>query len=187
MGYDKEHKGWKLLSPNHNPSIFWSNSVRFLEDQCWEDRTDAMPIKETDAIFYNDAADIEDLSYSKEDEFNKELSQPLDNIYHPPSKEDLVLEGDPFSPEPSPKDSEHYKLSTVPDISSPEPSEISITPTGQASDRMTNFEHQPSCKVSPMLDPKTLSKHIAEQYLDSSKALRQHQNYFNQFHSAWEL
>ncbi|KAJ1572182.1 hypothetical protein NDA15_006802 [Ustilago hordei] len=172
VGYDEEHKGWKLLSPNHNPSVFWSNSVRFLEDQCWEDRTDAMPIKETDAIFYDNTADIEDLSYSEEDEFDEELSQPLDDIYHPPSEEDLTLEGDPFSPNPSPED--------------PEPSEISTTPTGQASDGTTNFEHRPSREVSPMPDPKTLSRQVNEEYLDSSETLRKYQNYFNQFHSAWE-
>ncbi|SAM86010.1 uncharacterized protein UBRO_21019 [Ustilago bromivora] len=101
MGYHEEDKGWKLLSPKHNPSVFWSNSVRFLEDQCWEDRTNTMPIKETNAIFYNDIADIEDLSYSKEDEFDEELTQPLEDIYHPPSEEDLALEGDLFLPEPS--------------------------------------------------------------------------------------
>ncbi|SAM83973.1 uncharacterized protein UBRO_20797 [Ustilago bromivora] len=162
MGYDEEHKGWKLLSPNHNPSVFWSNPVRFLEDQCWEDRTDMMPIKETNAIFYNNTANIEDLSYSEEDEFDEELTQPLEDIYHPPSEEDLALKGDLFSPEPS-------------EIPPPEPSKLLTIPSEMASD------------VSPMPDLRTIPYSIAEQYFKLDESLRQHQSYFEKFHKTWQL
>ncbi|SAM79905.1 uncharacterized protein UBRO_20569 [Ustilago bromivora] len=99
--YDKEHKGWRFLAPSHNPPIFWSNSACFLQDKSWNDRTDTILIQDTDALHYNDLADVEDLGYDTIDEHDEELQQPLDNIYCPPPEPDTAFEGDssPLDPQ----------------------------------------------------------------------------------------
>ncbi|SYW77410.1 uncharacterized protein UHO2_07252 [Ustilago hordei] len=38
ISYDDEHKGWKFHTPEHTPSIRWSNSATFHEDKGWHDR-----------------------------------------------------------------------------------------------------------------------------------------------------
>ncbi|KAJ1600679.1 hypothetical protein NDA14_002617 [Ustilago hordei] len=38
IGYDDEHKGWKFHTPEHMPSIQWSNSATFPEDKSWHDQ-----------------------------------------------------------------------------------------------------------------------------------------------------
>jgi len=103
VGYDEEHKGWKLISPKHNPTVFWSNSVRFQEHLSWEDRTDTVPIDETDIVYYADPADFEDLSYEEVDEHDEQYERPLADLYKPPTDQELASEGDflPLVPSPS--------------------------------------------------------------------------------------
>ncbi|SPC68106.1 uncharacterized protein UHOD_12326 [Ustilago sp. UG-2017b] len=101
VGYDEEHKGWKFLAPSHNLPIFWSNSAHFLQDKSWNNCTDMILIQDTDALHYNNLANIEDLGYDDVDEHDEELQQPLDNIYHPPSEPDTAFEGDFSPPEPA--------------------------------------------------------------------------------------
>jgi hypothetical protein len=38
VGYHDEHKGWKFFTPDHTPSIRWSNSATFHEHKGWHDR-----------------------------------------------------------------------------------------------------------------------------------------------------
>ncbi|KAJ1570716.1 hypothetical protein NDA11_002981 [Ustilago hordei] len=38
VGYDNEHKGWKFFTPDHTPSIQWSNSATFHEHKGWHDQ-----------------------------------------------------------------------------------------------------------------------------------------------------
>ncbi|SOV08138.1 uncharacterized protein UDID_17299 [Ustilago sp. UG-2017a] len=38
VGYDDEHKGWKFFTPDHTPSIRWSNSATFHEHKGWYNR-----------------------------------------------------------------------------------------------------------------------------------------------------
>ncbi|SYW82010.1 uncharacterized protein UHO2_00495 [Ustilago hordei] len=38
IGYDDEHKGWKFFTPDHTPSIRWSNSATFHEHKGWHNR-----------------------------------------------------------------------------------------------------------------------------------------------------
>ncbi|KAJ1043563.1 hypothetical protein NDA11_000440 [Ustilago hordei] len=38
IGYDNKHKGWKFHTPEHMPSIRWSNSATFHEDKGWHER-----------------------------------------------------------------------------------------------------------------------------------------------------
>ncbi|SAM76817.1 uncharacterized protein UBRO_20020 [Ustilago bromivora] len=129
-----------------------------------------------DAIFYDNIADIEDLSYSKEDKFDEELTQPLEDVYHPPSEEDLALKGDLFSPEPS----------EIPPSETPAQSELPLIPSDIASDGSSNFKHQPSHQVLPMPDPRTVPYHVTKQNFDSDKILRQHQSYRKKFHKTWQ-
>ncbi|SOV09664.1 uncharacterized protein UDID_19278 [Ustilago sp. UG-2017a] len=96
--YDKEHKGWKVVSQNHSPPIFWSNAARFIEDQSWNDQTDAIPIQEVDAIHYDDPMDIEHLGYTEEDVHDKGQQQ-VNDIYLPLEKQDPTPEGDCHGPE----------------------------------------------------------------------------------------
>ncbi|SAM85557.1 uncharacterized protein UBRO_20001 [Ustilago bromivora] len=92
--YDKEHKGWKFISQHHNPSIFWSNTARFMENKSWNDCTDTLPIQDDEEMQYNDLADIEHMGYTNEDIHNKQLRQPIGDIYQPPEDQDPQLEGD---------------------------------------------------------------------------------------------
>ena len=91
--YDKEHKGWKFVSQNHSPPIFWSNAARFIEDQSCNDRTDAIPIQEVDAMHYDDPMDIEHLGYTEEDVHDKGKQQ-VNDIYLPLEEQDPTPEGD---------------------------------------------------------------------------------------------
>ncbi|KAJ1572422.1 hypothetical protein NDA11_003902 [Ustilago hordei] len=38
IGYNDEHKGWKFFTPDHTPSIRWSNSAKFHEHKGWHDQ-----------------------------------------------------------------------------------------------------------------------------------------------------
>ncbi|SYW84865.1 uncharacterized protein UHO2_05824 [Ustilago hordei] len=38
ISYNDEHKGWKFFTPDHTPSIQWSNSATFHEHKGWHDR-----------------------------------------------------------------------------------------------------------------------------------------------------
>ncbi|SPC67392.1 related to retrotransposon protein [Ustilago sp. UG-2017b] len=38
VGYDNKHKGWKFYTPDHTPSIRWSNSATFHKAKGWHDR-----------------------------------------------------------------------------------------------------------------------------------------------------
>ncbi|KAJ1031097.1 hypothetical protein NDA18_002316 [Ustilago nuda] len=38
IGYDDKHKGWKFFTPDHTPSIQWSNSATFHEHKGWHNQ-----------------------------------------------------------------------------------------------------------------------------------------------------
>ncbi|SOV08280.1 uncharacterized protein UDID_17338 [Ustilago sp. UG-2017a] len=101
VGYDEEHKGWKFLSPRHNPLIFWSNSACFLQDKSWCDCKDTTPIQGTNALHYKDTTNTTNLGYNDIDEHNGELQQPIDDIYQPLSAQDMTFEGDIVIPGPT--------------------------------------------------------------------------------------
>ncbi|KAJ1024518.1 hypothetical protein NDA13_004449 [Ustilago tritici] len=130
VGYEGEHKGWKFLAPNHNPPIFWSNLARFLQDRSWNNCTDTIQNQDTDALHYNTAADVEDLSYKDIDARNEELQQPLNDVYHPAPEPDMAFEGDILPPELADTTLKHPD-----DKTDEEPGLTSLTmPSNQASD-----------------------------------------------------
>lgn len=82
VGYSEERKCWKFYSPLHSPSLFWSNSAKFLEDQCWKDRTEFIPALESqDAIPGPDTV-IPDLGYSEDDSHYEPYQAPIDDMIH---------------------------------------------------------------------------------------------------------
>ncbi|KAJ1038018.1 hypothetical protein NDA10_000757 [Ustilago hordei] len=92
--YDKEHKGWKFLTPNHNLLIFWSNLAHFLQDRSWNDHTNTTQIQDMDALHYNTGADIEDFSYDNIDMHDEDLQQPLNKVYHLAPEQDMAFKGE---------------------------------------------------------------------------------------------
>lgn len=61
-----------------------------------------MPIQDTDALYYNDLADIEDLGYNNFDKHNKELQQqPINNAYHLPLEPDTEFKRDILPTKPT--------------------------------------------------------------------------------------
>ncbi|KAJ1019283.1 hypothetical protein NDA13_006201 [Ustilago tritici] len=101
VGYDKEHKGWRFLAPNHNPPIFWSNSVHFLQDKSWNDHMDMIPIQDTDTLYYKGTDNIENLGYNNIGKHDEEWQQPIDNIYQPPTEPSMAFEVDILTPKPT--------------------------------------------------------------------------------------
>ncbi|KAJ1042851.1 hypothetical protein NDA14_001856 [Ustilago hordei] len=126
VGYDEEHKGWKFLTPNHNPPVFWSNLAHFLQDKSWNNCTDTTQIQDMDALHYNTGTDIKDFSYSDIDTHDEDLQQPLDEIYCLAPEQDMAFKGEISPPElandtlrhpdpPGPADTTHEHPDNKPD------------------------------------------------------------------------
>ncbi|KAJ1571120.1 hypothetical protein NDA11_007231 [Ustilago hordei] len=148
VGYDEEHKGWKFLTPNHNPPVFWSNLAHFLQDKSWNNCTDTTQIQDMDALHYNTGTDIKDFSYSDIDTHDEDLQQPLDEIYCLAPEQDMAFKGEISPPElandtlrhpdpPGPADTTHEHPDNKPD------EELGLTslpmPSNQVSD--SSAEH----------------------------------------------
>ncbi|SAM82143.1 uncharacterized protein UBRO_20636 [Ustilago bromivora] len=58
VGYDKEQRGWKFVSPKHSPMVFWLNTARFLKNQLWKECTDTIPTLDISTVYQDDPADI---------------------------------------------------------------------------------------------------------------------------------
>ncbi|KAJ1601177.1 hypothetical protein NDA14_007824 [Ustilago hordei] len=103
IGYDEEHKGWKFISNQHNPPIFWSDTARFLENKSWQDCMETQPLQEIDTIQHDNSEDVEDLRYTNEDIHDEQLQRQINHIYRPdkdgtqgipqPTKSDEIQEG----------------------------------------------------------------------------------------------
>ncbi|KAJ1036780.1 hypothetical protein NDA10_002892 [Ustilago hordei] len=78
LGYSLERRGWLFYSPDYNPNIFWSNSVKFMEDKCWSDRTEWCPTRMQSPPVLADKADLSDLGYTNENLFNEREREPHD-------------------------------------------------------------------------------------------------------------
>ncbi|CAO1615652.1 unnamed protein product [Parajaminaea phylloscopi] len=67
IGVSDTRRGWKLYSPHASPSTFWSNSVQFVEDKGWADRTSLANWKElidNAYLFADRGEDVADLTFS---------------------------------------------------------------------------------------------------------------------------
>ncbi|CCF51251.1 uncharacterized protein UHOR_14844 [Ustilago hordei] len=78
LGYSLERRGWLFYSPDYNPNIFWSNSMKFMEDKCWADRTEWHPTRIQSPPVLADEADLSDLRYTNENLFNEREREPHD-------------------------------------------------------------------------------------------------------------
>ena len=73
-----ERKGWLFYSPDYSPNIFWSNSARFMETQCWSDRSEWRPISIRPPPVPTIEEDIDDLGYTEENLFDEREQEPLE-------------------------------------------------------------------------------------------------------------
>ncbi|KAJ1024667.1 hypothetical protein NDA13_004594 [Ustilago tritici] len=177
VGYDKEHKGWKFLAPNHNLPIFWSNSACFLQDRSWNDCMDTTQIQDTDALHYNTAADIEDLSYKDIDAYDEELQQPLYDIYCPAPEPDTAFKGDILPPEP-----EDTTLKHPDDKTDKEPGSTSSTmPSNQASDGSAENKYQSEMPPASLLPLRELAPHAQDSAFSKHSLIQNAQHYHNKF------
>ncbi|SOV02936.1 uncharacterized protein UDID_18083 [Ustilago sp. UG-2017a] len=71
IGYSLERKGWLFYSPDYSPNIFWSNSARFMETQCWSDRSEWQPISIRPPPVPTVEEDLDDLGYTEENLFDE--------------------------------------------------------------------------------------------------------------------
>ena len=78
IGYSLERKGWLFYSPDYSPNIFWSNSARFMETQCWSDRSEWRPISIRPPPVPTIEEDIDDLGYTEENLFDEREQEPLE-------------------------------------------------------------------------------------------------------------
>lgn len=91
LGYSLERKCWLFFSPDNNPTLFWSNSAKFLEHQGWQDRTDFLPIKINPPKRPTDDADIPDLCYDEEDIHDELYIDAIEHTLPPPEDFDEEL------------------------------------------------------------------------------------------------
>lgn len=70
VGYNEEHKGWKFISPKHNPTVFWSNAAKFLENKSWDECTEVTLGYDMDPEYHME--DIEDIRYTEQDIHDEE-------------------------------------------------------------------------------------------------------------------
>ncbi len=80
LGYSLERKGWLFYSPESSPSIFWSNSAKFLEHQCWDDRTEWKPLVLTPPRVPSQEEEVADLGYTAEATFDERDPDVIDDI-----------------------------------------------------------------------------------------------------------
>ncbi|SOV06076.1 uncharacterized protein UDID_19263 [Ustilago sp. UG-2017a] len=73
-----ERKGWLFYSPDYSPNIFWSNSARFMETQCWSDRSEWRPISIRPPPVPTVEEDLNDLGYTEENLFDEKELEPLE-------------------------------------------------------------------------------------------------------------
>ncbi|SOV07319.1 uncharacterized protein UDID_18868 [Ustilago sp. UG-2017a] len=77
IGYSLERKGWLFYSPDYSPNIFWSNLAKFMETQCWSDRTEWKPVNIQPPPIPNNEEDLANLGYMEEDLFDEDDQDPL--------------------------------------------------------------------------------------------------------------
>ncbi|SOV08056.1 uncharacterized protein UDID_17272 [Ustilago sp. UG-2017a] len=95
IGYSLERKGWLFYSPEYSPNIFWSNSAKFMEAQCWSDRTEWKPVNIQSPPVPNNEEDLPNLGYMEEDLFDKGDQDPLNEYM---SMETTLREGEHKEP-----------------------------------------------------------------------------------------
>ncbi|KAJ1018436.1 hypothetical protein NDA18_006590 [Ustilago nuda] len=78
IGYSLERKGWLFYSPDYNLNVFWCNSARFMETQCWLDQTEWKPVDIRPPPITSSEEDLTDLGYTEEDLFDERAQEPLD-------------------------------------------------------------------------------------------------------------
>ncbi|SOV01642.1 uncharacterized protein UDID_18154 [Ustilago sp. UG-2017a] len=78
IGYSLERKGWLFYSPDYSPNIFWSNLARFMETQCWSDRSEWRPISIRPPPVPTVEEDLDDLGYTEENLFDEKEREPLE-------------------------------------------------------------------------------------------------------------
>ncbi|SOV03502.1 uncharacterized protein UDID_18691 [Ustilago sp. UG-2017a] len=68
----------KLDHPDYSPNISWSNSARFMETQCWSDRSEWRPISIRPPPVPTVEEDLDDLGYTEENLFDEREREPLE-------------------------------------------------------------------------------------------------------------
>ncbi|CCF49499.1 uncharacterized protein UHO2_05650 [Ustilago hordei] len=66
-----ERKGWLFYSPEYKPTVFWSNSVKFLETKCWMDHTQWCLVNIQPLPTLTNEEDSADLGYTEENLFDE--------------------------------------------------------------------------------------------------------------------
>ncbi|SOV04525.1 uncharacterized protein UDID_17111 [Ustilago sp. UG-2017a] len=112
LGYSLERKGWLFYSPNYAPNIFWSNSARFMETQCWSDRSEWRPMSIRPPPVPTVEEDLDDLGYTEENLFDEREQEPLEEYVDMESaleEEELeVSRIEDKAPNEGPKEREEY-------------------------------------------------------------------------------
>ncbi|SPC61211.1 uncharacterized protein UHOD_20028 [Ustilago sp. UG-2017b] len=175
--YNEEHKGWKFLAPSHNQPIFWSNSAQFLQDKSWNNHTDAIPIQDTDALYYKDTTDIKNFGYDNIDEHDKELQQPINNIYWLPSEADTAFEGDIIFPEPTDAVFE-YPANEIDNASEFDPP---TAPSAQASDGSADNGQKSTTSLGAPPPLKELDRDVQDHAFSEHLSMQKAQYYHNKF------
>ncbi|SOV07252.1 uncharacterized protein UDID_18754 [Ustilago sp. UG-2017a] len=112
LGYSSERKGWLFYSPDYAPNIFWSNSARFMETQCWSDRSEWRPMSIRPPPVPTVEDDLDDLGYTEENLFDEGEQEPLEEYV---DMESVLEEEEPEAshiedkaPNKGPKEREEY-------------------------------------------------------------------------------
>lgn len=71
IGYSLERKGWLFYSLEYKPTVFWSNSVKFLETECWTDHIQWCPVDIQPPPTLTNEEDSADLGYTEENLFDE--------------------------------------------------------------------------------------------------------------------
>ncbi|KAJ1042856.1 hypothetical protein NDA10_000805 [Ustilago hordei] len=181
--YDEEHKGWKFLSPNHNLLVFWSNSACFLQNRSWNDCTDMTQIQDMDALHYSPGADTTDLSYDDVNMHDKELQQPLDDVYCPTQEQDMFSRGETTPPELADTTLDH--LDGMTDM---EPVLTTLTiPSNQASDSTVENGYQLEMSSASPPPIRDLACHTQDSTFSKYSSIQNVQYYHNKFATMCEM
>ncbi|SOV08507.1 uncharacterized protein UDID_17414 [Ustilago sp. UG-2017a] len=112
IGYSLERKGWLFYSPDYSPNIFWSNLARFMETQCWSDRSEWRPISIRPPPVPTIEEDLNDLGYTEENLFDEREQEPLEeyiNMESARKEEELEVSCiEDEAPNEGPKEREEY-------------------------------------------------------------------------------
>ncbi|SOV06118.1 uncharacterized protein UDID_19409 [Ustilago sp. UG-2017a] len=76
--FRKSPKRFIHLIPNYNPNVFWSNSARFMETQCWSDQTEWKPVDIRPPPITSTEEELADLGYTEENLFDERVQESLD-------------------------------------------------------------------------------------------------------------